>query len=114
METAARTVRRGGLWRAIEARPTWAAAAILVLTIGTMLVIAVGVGGPMKDFDVYLLAGRAFGHGADLYADGFGHGLVHLWAEDGTLLATASQSCMVRYWTPEQEDELMQQLVQEK
>ena len=40
-----------------------------------MLVIAVGIGGPMKDFDVYLLAGRAFGHGADLYADGFGRGL---------------------------------------
>jgi acyl-CoA thioesterase len=31
-------------------------------------------------------------------ANGFGHGLVHLWAEDGTLLATASQSCMVRFW----------------
>ena len=31
-------------------------------------------------------------------ADGFGHGLVHLWAEDGTLLATASQSTMVRRW----------------
>ncbi len=31
-------------------------------------------------------------------ANGFGHGLVHLWAEDGTLLATASQSCIVRYW----------------
>ena len=30
--------------------------------------------------------------------NGFGHGLVHLWAEDGTLLATASQSCIVRYW----------------
>jgi acyl-CoA thioesterase len=29
---------------------------------------------------------------------GFGHGLVHLFAEDGTLLATASQSCMMRYW----------------
>jgi acyl-CoA thioesterase len=29
-------------------------------------------------------------------ADGFGHGLVHLWSEDGTLLATASQSAMVR------------------
>ena len=29
-------------------------------------------------------------------AHGFGHGLVHLWAEDGTLLATASQSCVVR------------------
>ena len=27
---------------------------------------------------------------------GFGHGLVHLFAEDGTLLATASQSCIVR------------------
>ncbi len=30
--------------------------------------------------------------------DGFGHGLVHLWAEDGTLLGTASQSTMVRAW----------------
>jgi acyl-CoA thioesterase len=27
---------------------------------------------------------------------GFGHGLVHLWAEDGTLLGTASQSAIVR------------------
>jgi acyl-CoA thioesterase len=31
-------------------------------------------------------------------ADGFGHGVVHLWAEDGTLLATASQSAVVREW----------------
>jgi acyl-CoA thioesterase II len=31
-------------------------------------------------------------------ADGFGHGLVHLWAEDGTLLGTASQSTIVRSW----------------
>lgn len=30
--------------------------------------------------------------------NGFGHGLVHLWAEDGTLLATASQSTIVRFW----------------
>ncbi|MFT4570494.1 MAG: acyl-CoA thioesterase-2 [Hyphomicrobiaceae bacterium] len=29
-------------------------------------------------------------------AGGFGHGRVHLWAEDGTLLATASQSVIVR------------------
>lgn len=29
-------------------------------------------------------------------ADGFGHGLVHLWSEDGMLLGTASQSAMVR------------------
>jgi acyl-CoA thioesterase-2 len=32
-------------------------------------------------------------------ADGFGHGLVHLWAEDGTLLGTASQSTIVRSHT---------------
>ena len=29
-------------------------------------------------------------------ANGFSQGIVHLWAEDGTLLATASQSCQVR------------------
>jgi acyl-CoA thioesterase len=34
-------------------------------------------------------------------ADGFGHGLVHLWAEDGTLLGTASQSAIVREWRGE-------------
>jgi acyl-CoA thioesterase len=40
-------------------------------------------------------------------ADGFGHGLVHLWAEDGTLLGTASQSTIVRAWRdrPEPDDE---------
>lgn len=31
-------------------------------------------------------------------AGGFGHGLVHLWSEDGRLLATASQSTIVRNW----------------
>jgi acyl-CoA thioesterase len=31
-------------------------------------------------------------------ADGFGHGLVHLWADDGTLLGTASQSTILRAW----------------
>jgi acyl-CoA thioesterase II len=37
---------------------------------------------------------------------GFGHGLVHMFAEDGTLMATASQSCIVRYHeTPEQREE---------
>jgi acyl-CoA thioesterase-2 len=34
-------------------------------------------------------------------ADGFGHGLVHLWSEDGTLLGTASQSTIVRSWKEE-------------
>ncbi len=32
-------------------------------------------------------------------ARGFGHGLIQMYAEDGTLLATASQSCIVRYWS---------------
>ena len=40
---------------------------------------------------------------------GFGHGLVHLWAEDGTLLGIASQSCIVRYWSEEQQAELMKE-----
>jgi len=35
--------------------------------------------------------------------DGFGHGLVHLWAEDGTLLGTASQSTIVRGWRGDHE-----------
>jgi acyl-CoA thioesterase-2 len=35
--------------------------------------------------------------------DGFGHGLVHLWAEDGTLLGTASQSTIVRSWEAQPE-----------
>jgi acyl-CoA thioesterase len=30
--------------------------------------------------------------------DGFGHGDVHLWSTDGVLLATASQSTIVRRW----------------
>ena len=37
---------------------------------------------------------------------GFGHGLVQMFAEDGTLLATASQSCIVRFWKGEEEQEL--------
>ncbi len=34
----------------------------------------------------------------DAVQHGFGHGLVHLWSEDGVLLGTASQSTMVRQW----------------
>ena len=35
-------------------------------------------------------------------ANGFGHGHVYLWSEDGTLMATASQSTIVRWWDPAQ------------
>ncbi|HVF74337.1 MAG TPA: thioesterase family protein [Acidimicrobiales bacterium] len=31
-------------------------------------------------------------------ANGFAHGHLDLWSEEGTLLATASQSAMVRFW----------------
>ncbi len=34
--------------------------------------------------------------------EGFAHGLVHLWAEDGSLLGTASQSTIVRNWHGEE------------
>jgi len=34
-------------------------------------------------------------------AHGFGHGVVHLWSQEGTLLATASQSTIVRIMPPE-------------
>lgn len=41
-------------------------------------------------------------------AGGYGHGLVHLWAECGTLLGTASQSIVIRGWKdeppPDEED----------
>ncbi len=35
---------------------------------------------------------------------GFGHGLVHMFAQDGTLMATASQSCIVRFWKGDEEE----------
>jgi len=38
-------------------------------------------------------------------AGGFGHGVVHLWAEDGTLLGTASQSVIVRDRRPDFDEE---------
>jgi acyl-CoA thioesterase len=41
---------------------------------------------------------------------GFGHGLVHLWADDGTLLATASQSCIVRFWPAEHREQIMREM----
>jgi acyl-CoA thioesterase len=39
---------------------------------------------------------------------GFGHGLVHMFAEDGTLLATASQSVIVRFWRDQPRDRVEQ------
>jgi len=37
----------------------------------------------------------------DLVSRGFGHGVVYLWATDGTLMATASQSAIIRTPKPE-------------
>jgi acyl-CoA thioesterase II len=39
----------------------------------------------------------------DMVSNGFGHGQVHLWAEDGKLMATASQSALIRLWKAEGE-----------
>lgn len=39
-------------------------------------------------------------------AHGFGHGVVHLWSEGGTLLATASQSTIVRILTDDMRREM--------
>ncbi len=38
--------------------------------------------------------------------NGFGHGDVHLWSEDGALLGTASQSTIVRMWRESEVTEL--------
>jgi acyl-CoA thioesterase len=37
---------------------------------------------------------------------GFGHGTAHLWSEDGRLMATASQSLIVRQWSKRQIEQL--------
>ena len=36
----------------------------------------------------------------DFAAHGMGYGQAHMWAQDGTLLATASQSAILRALTP--------------
>jgi acyl-CoA thioesterase II len=42
--------------------------------------------------------------------NGFGHGIVHLFAEDGTLMATASQSTIVRHWPVEDIEKMRQEI----
>ncbi|MGE0309767.1 MAG: acyl-CoA thioesterase [Acidimicrobiia bacterium] len=37
----------------------------------------------------------------DQVSRGFAHGHCYMWSPEGTLLATASQTCMVRYWNPD-------------
>lgn len=41
------------------------------------------------DAESHILRGQAL-------VDGYGHGVTHLWGDDGTLLATASQTCIMR------------------
>jgi len=47
--------------------------------------------GRLVDTDWVLIDNRM-----EFVGDGFGYGTAHMWAEDGTLLATASQSVIVR------------------
>lgn len=46
--------------------------------------------------------------GIDGLARGFGHGWCHLWSQDGTLLASASQSVIVRDWAERHENHPVQ------
>ena len=69
---------------------------------------ALGAPGGRQQPRQHLAGGPARAHrvGAARHPDrrrrnGFGHGDVHLWADDGTLLATASQSTIVRFWQEE-------------
>ena len=45
--------------------------------------------------DWYLLDIRV-----DAITNGFGHGIIHIWSQDGTLCAIGSQSCIVRSREP--------------
>ena len=51
--------------------------------------------------DLRLAKGREFDIRVHTVERGFGHGLAYMWSVDRTLLATASQSCIVRSWEGE-------------
>jgi acyl-CoA thioesterase len=95
---------RSALWvRMSELEPTSSALAIVGDYVPWGIGQALGLGGRSNSLDNTLRMVRVVPTEwvlADVrvqaVAQGFGHGVVHLWAEDGTLLATASQSVVVR------------------
>ncbi len=99
---------RSVLWARMADLPDTTAAKLAVLAdyvpFGTSQAFGRGVGGNSLDNTLrlvrlvpteWVLIEVHF----EALARGFGHGSVRLWAEDGTLLAAASQSTIARVWS---------------
>jgi acyl-CoA thioesterase len=98
---------RSALWARMADLPDTTAAKLAVLgdyvPFGTSQALGRGVGGNSLDNTlrvVTLVPSEWVLVDIEVHAleRGFSHGLVHLWAQDGTLLATASQSTIARAW----------------
>ncbi|CAN5604577.1 thioesterase family protein [soil metagenome] len=98
---------RSALWARVEDLPETTAAKLAVLgdyvPFGTSQAVGRHVGGNSLDNTlrvVRLVPSEWVLIDIEVHAleRGFGHGQVHLWAQDGTLLATASQSTIARTW----------------
>lgn len=98
---------RSALWARMQDLPETSAAKLAVLgdyvPFGTSQALGRDVGGNSLDNTlrvVRLVPSEWILVDIEVHAleRGFAHGLVHLWAEDGTLLATASQSTIARTW----------------
>jgi len=99
---------RSALWARVEALPDTTAAKLAILgdyvPFGTSQALGQEVGGNSLDNTlrvVQLVPTEWVLVDIEVHAlqRGFGHGLVHLWSSDGTLLATASQSTIARRWS---------------
>jgi acyl-CoA thioesterase len=124
---------RGRIWEELEGNPVPDGAAALWVRLPELLDMSAPALAILGDFVPFGIAQALGKHGGGNSLDntlrvanvvptdwvlvdvrvhairnGFGHGLVHLWAPDGTLLATASQSTIVRHWTEERRAVLRQ------
>ncbi|HMJ74395.1 MAG TPA: acyl-CoA thioesterase [Iamia sp.] len=99
---------RSALWARVADLPETTAAKLAILgdyvPFGTQQALGLQIGGNSLDNTlrvVRLVPTEWVLIDIEVHAleRGFAHGLVHLWAQDGTLLATASQSTIAREWT---------------
>lgn len=98
---------RSALWARVADLPATTAAKLAILgdyvPFGTSQALGAQVGGNSLDNTlrvVRLVPTEWVLIDIEVHAleRGFAHGTVHLWAQDGTLLATASQSTIARQW----------------